>query len=183
MNPSIDRKSDYPFSESRASKMLRSGLSDALSRRGLSQRRLAADLGFKQSVLLSHWASGRVPIPVERALELAHALHLDERSMLLAVLHQRHPNVAWEVLEDQHTPAYDFVSGLENIAGGPVEEFAPGQLRVMREAAADRRAERRWLSVHEVPVIEVIRRHRPNVSETGLEASDLRRMESTMRLV
>lgn len=177
MSDQKDRGADFPFAGSRAARLLLSGLEQTATRRRVSRRTLAAELGYKQSVLLSHWASGRVPIPVERASELAHALCIDERLMLLAVLEQRHPSVDWEILEDQHTPAYEFVRDLQTIAGGPIEELGPGQLRVMREAAADQRAERRWLSVHELPVVEYIRRARPIVREAGLSPTDQRRLE------
>jgi len=90
----------------------------------------------------------------------------------MAVLEQRHPNVDWDVLEDRHNAAYDFVSELQNIAGCGVEGMAPGQLKVMREVAADPRAPRRWLSVHEASAIELLRTLRPNISERGLDQLD-----------
>lgn len=162
--------------------MLASGLQRIAEREGVSQRQLAKRLGHKQPVMLSHWASGRVPIPVERAFELADALAIDERSFLLAVLEQRHPKVHWEVLEDEHTPAYDFVSQLQQLAGAPVEEFDPGQIRVMREAAADPRAARRWLSVHEVALVEMVRQLRPTFSEAGLNHTDQKKVESALKI-
>lgn len=177
MSDHVDRSADFPFAGSRAAELLLAGLEATTARRGVSRRSLAAELGYKQSVLLSHWASGRVPIPVERATELANALGIDDRLMLLAVLQQRHPTVDWEVLEDSQTPAYTFVNDIQTIAGGPIEELGQGQLRVMREAAADPRAERRWLSVHELPVVEYIRRARPVVREAGLSPTDQRRLE------
>jgi len=130
--------------------------------------------------MLSHWATGRVPIPVERVAELASALDLDQRSFLLAVLHQRHPTVDWEELEDIHTPAYHFVSELQNIAGMGVEDFEQGQLMVMREVAADPNAARRWLTVHELGVVELIRRCRPGVSEAGIAHGDLAKIEMAL---
>lgn len=174
-------KQPYPFSDSRAARMLADGLRQAGERHGLSQRQIARQLGHKQPVMLSHWATGRVPIPVERVAELASALDLDQRSFLLAVLQQRHPTVDWEELEDVHTPAYHFVSELQNIAGTGVEEFESAQLKVMREAAADRRADRRWLSVHELEVVELIRAMRPTWSESGLSSDDRSIIRAALR--
>ena len=160
--------------------MLAKGLRSIAEHDGVSQRQLAKSLGHKHSVMLSHWASGRVPIPVERAYELSRALKLDNRSFLLAVLHQRHPEVNWDIIEDEHTPAFQFVHSLQMIAGLPIEEFELGQLRVMREAAADGKAARRWLSVHEVPLVEMIRRMRPQYAEAGLAFDDLRRIREAL---
>lgn len=179
-NMQVELKQPYPFADSKAARMLADGLRRASERFGLSQRQIARQLGHKQPVMLSHWATGRVPIPVERVGELATALDLDQRSFLLAVLHQRHPTVDWEELEDVHTPAYHFVSELQNIAGMGVEDFSQGQLVVMREAAADRRADRRWLTVHELGLIEMVRRCRPNVSEVGLSQNELKQIEMAL---
>lgn len=178
--PVTEERNAYPLARSRAARMLASGLQQIAERDGVSQRQLAKRLGHKQPVMLSHWATGRVPIPVERAFELAGALRLDERGFLLAVLEQRHPTVHWEVLEDEHTPAYDFVSKLQELAGVPVEEFDPGQIRVMREAAADPKAVRRWLSVHEIAVVEMIRRLRPGFHEAGLGHHDQAAVENAL---
>lgn len=161
--------------------MLTSGLQRIAEDEGVSQRQLAKRLGHKQPVMLSHWASGRVPIPVERAFELADALRLDERSFLLAILEQRHPTVHWEVLEDEHTPAYDFVHRLQQLAGKPIEEFDPGQIKVMLEAAADPRAARRWLSVHELALVELVRQLRPSFMEGGIEHRELSKIEKALR--
>ncbi len=161
--------------------MLARGLKSVSERHGLSQRQIAKRLGHKQPVMLSHWSTGRVPIPIERVAELASALELDERSFLLAVLNQRHPTVDWEGLEDRHTPAYDFVRQLQDLAEAPIEDFDPGQLKVMREAAADPKAARRWLSVHEVAVVELIRQMRPSWSEMGLSHSDRAKLERVLR--
>lgn len=172
-----ESRESHPLARSRAAQLLASGLQRVATEDGLSQRQLAKRLGHKQPAMLSHWASGRVPIPVERASELADALGIDERQFLLAVLMQRHPTVHWEVLEDEHTPAYAFVRDLQNLAGAPLEEFDPGQVRVMREVAADPRATRRWLSVHELSLVEMVRRLRPSFVEAGLEPRDQKKIE------
>jgi len=137
--------------------MLAQGLQMAATRDKLSLREIAKTLGHKNPSMLSQWASGRVPIPIERVAELADALELDGQLFMLAVLSQRHPSVDWGIIEDRLTPAYAFVERLQNIAGKPIQEFEPGQIRVMNEAAADSQADRRWISAREAEVIEALR--------------------------
>lgn len=176
-----DSPDDHPYSSSRAAQILARAIEDLHRREKVSQRQLAKRLGYKQSVLLSHWANGRVPIPVERVAELAEALVLDERQFLLAVLTQRHPTLNWDILEDEHTPAFYFVRELEQLAGKPVEDFEAGQKMVMREAAADGCADLRWLSVNEVPVISLLRKVMPILNQDAIEQMDMDNIEAAFR--
>ena len=57
---------DYPLKETVATRMLAKALEDAARDRDLSQRQIARQLGYKGSVVLSHMALGRVPIPIDR---------------------------------------------------------------------------------------------------------------------
>lgn len=152
-----DVKSDHPLAGTKAARMLAQGIQMAAERDKLSLRQIAKALGHKNPAMLSQWASGRVPIPIERVAELSDALDLDGQSFMMAVLSQRHPSVDWSIIEDRLTPAYAFVERLQSIAGKPVEEFEPGQVRVMSEAAADPQANRRWISAQESEIIEIIR--------------------------
>lgn len=83
----------YPLAHTQASKMLGEAFERIREQKGLSQRQVAAMLGYKASVVLSHMASGRAPIPIGRAPELAQVLDLDPAEFLLAVLEQREPGV------------------------------------------------------------------------------------------
>ena len=56
---------DYPLQGTRAQVMLENAMKAAQAS-GRSQRDVAAELGYKTSVVLSHMTAGRVPIPVDR---------------------------------------------------------------------------------------------------------------------
>jgi DNA-binding transcriptional regulator YdaS (Cro superfamily) len=166
---------DAAYRDSTAAIMLSDGLATAASERGLSQRALAKLLGYKQSVVLSHMALGRVPIPLERAAQLADLLEIDKRDFLVAVLEQRLPDVDWSgmiastALQEK---AGHVVSGLETIARGKLDSLSAGQQAVMREVVADPHAGERWLSVHEVPTVALLRALRPTIVAEGLSAED-----------
>lgn len=160
-------------------------LADAIHRRqleGISLRKTAAELNYRQGVVLSHMLSGRVPIPVERAPQFAKLLRMDEREFVSAVLHQRFPDIHWDDILAQ--PASSTKSGLaqslETIAGKTLDQLSPQQQRVMREVAADSNADKRWLSVHEVPAIAMLRRALPSIQTDGMLTSDMNAIEGLL---
>lgn len=166
---------EFEYGKTLAAGMLRDGLKRA-SDQGISQRSLAKALGYKQSVVLSHMALGRVPIPVDRARQLATHIGLNQREFLLAVLKQRFPDISWSDTlgaSQVREATTDLVGTLELIAGRPLMELSEEQAKVMREVAADTNAGRRWLSVHEVATVEMIRKAVPTFSNSGLQMSDL----------
>lgn len=59
-------RNGYQWADTAAAKMLLSGLERARDQMGLSVRQLAKSLGYKQAVVLSHMATGRAPIPIDR---------------------------------------------------------------------------------------------------------------------
>lgn len=166
---------DAAYRDSAAARLLSAGLANAANEEGLSQRSLAKLLGYKQSVVLSHMALGRVPIPLERAVQLADLLGIGKREFLMAVLAQRLPDVDWsEIIASGATENQDggFVSSLEIIARGPLDGLSLTQKSVMREVARDTYAGERWLSVHEVPSVALLRSLRPGMRTNGLLAED-----------
>lgn len=172
-------KTDFPFAETPAATML----ANAIHQRqleGTSLRKTAAELGYKQAVVLSHLLSGRVPIPVDRAPQLAKHLGMDEHAFMLAVLQQRYPDIAW--VEHFSTPPAQqhssFGKTLEAIVGADLNTLTDSQRRVIREVVADRNAEQRWLSVHEVPVVSRLRQAVPFFVRDGLADSDLDAIEA-----
>lgn len=172
--------SDAAYRDSAAARMLADGLANAASERGLSQRALAKLLGYKQSVVLSHMALGRVPIPLERAAQFADLLEIDKREFLVAVLIQRLPDVDWsEIIGSRAAQERSdhFVSGLEAIARGKLDGLSAGQQAVMREVVADRHAGERWVSVHEVPTVALLRALRPTIVSEGLPMEDSEAIE------
>lgn len=93
----VDLKSDlnlltHPFANSNAAKMLANAFDELRKARGLSQRQLAAMLGYKGSVMLSHMASGRIAVPVSRVSDFASLLGINEPALLLAALEQAYPD-------------------------------------------------------------------------------------------
>ena len=166
---------DAAYRDSAAARLLAAGLANAANEQGLSQRSLARQLGYKQSVVLSHMALGRVPIPLERAVQFADLLGIDRREFLLAVLEQRLPDIDWSEITSYGAAgsgAGELVTSLEAIAGGALDSLNSEQKFVMREVARDRYASERWLSVHEVPTIAQIRSLRPAIGTNGLSAED-----------
>lgn len=160
---------DYPLATSEATKMLAAGLKQAEEEKGLSQRTIAKQLNYKSSVVLSHMALGRVPIPIDRCLEIARLLKLDSGKFLMAVLHQRHPDIDFARLlgagkvasgktkgEEQYV-----VSELEAIAGRSLDELPVDKVNVMREVVGDPSPQRRWVSFGELPTVELIRNTHP----------------------
>ncbi|RJT23288.1 XRE family transcriptional regulator [Chakrabartia godavariana] len=94
----------YPFANTAATKMLADAFDALWKTRGVSQRQLAARLGYRGSVCLSHMATGRISIPVGRVLDLAHVLEIDPAELLLAVLEQRHPEIPFRKLLEPSRP-------------------------------------------------------------------------------
>lgn len=143
-----------------------------MARKGVSLRQLGKELGYKQAVALSHMASGRVPIPIDRAPLLAEALEIDPRIFLEAVLQQRHPEVDWSIMKAESEQETTFALATEMTGGRSFEELNPGQRRVIREAAADSMAPNRWLTPHEVAAVNLLRELRPGIAEHGLGKAD-----------
>lgn len=162
---------DYPLANSQATRMLADALARANKDRNLSQRQLAKTLNYKTSVVLSHMALGRVPIPIDRALDFARLLHMDPAKFLLAVMEQRHPDIDFgRVFDIATSNKSTTVSGkesytleeLESIAGKPLDELPVDRINILREVVADPNAPRRWLDLGELQLVEAIRAARPN---------------------
>lgn len=164
---------NHPLADTAAAVMLANALAQE-RRDGRSLRKLAVVLGYKQAVVLSHMATGRAPIPINRAADLAEVLEMDRAAFIRAVLRQRHPDINWQdiMASPGVDDASDFVMNLEISAGGSLDDLTPDQAMVMREVAADRSAARRWLSVHEIGAIELLRELLPNLARQGLTAAD-----------
>lgn len=150
---------DYPLSDSPAARMLAEGLARAKDEQGLSIRQIGKQMGYKTSVVLSHMALGRVPIPIDRVEELAGILKLDKRSFLQAVVRQRHPTVSWEILSESAHPigTDNLAHELQAVLGTRLQDLNREQRSVMREVAAEHSPRRRWLSVHEIHAVEALR--------------------------
>lgn len=168
------------FGDTDAARMLRGAIAHTRETKKISQRDLAKALGYKQSAVLSHMALGRVPIPIERAAQLAEHLSIDPQVFLVAVLKQRFPLVEWDdkLRASESAPASThLMRTIETIAGRQVDNLSSAQMRVMREVAADPHAERRWLTVHEVRAVELLRTLAPNMPSDGLAQLEERQLK------
>ncbi|CAN5469811.1 hypothetical protein BH10PSE14_BH10PSE14_27410 [soil metagenome] len=175
--------SEYPYADTAAARLLQVGIQATIARQGTSLRQLGKRLGYKQPVVLSHMASGRVPIPIDRAPSLAGALEIDPHAFLAAVLDQRHPDVDWRAFAGRgtETGSTEHLMATQLTGGRAIDELTPGQRAVIREAAADPQAQRRWLSVHEVGVMEELRKLRPAMEREGLGVADRRAINDALR--
>lgn len=154
--------------------MLRSGLANYASQPGKSIRKLGTQLGYKQAAILSHMASGRVPIPLDRAVDLAAALDLDVTTFVASVLKQRHPE-AYEVLA--RAPSEDrfaFVHSANAL------DLTPAHDRVIREVMRDARPQERWMTIPELETMERIRATQPKISTYGLSQEELQALERAL---
>ena len=89
MSDERDILSDFPYAGSVAAEMLRHGLNTASVEHRRSLRSIAKGLGYKQATVLSHMASGRVLVPLDRAKEIALAVGIDPADLLMAAVEQR----------------------------------------------------------------------------------------------
>lgn len=177
-------KGDYPLANSEACRMIAKAFEDAAKdpNRGWSQRYIAKTLGYKTSVVLSHMANGRAPIPVDRAVDIARLLKMDNGAFLMAVLEQRHPDIDFKRIFaslSRSGKSAAPVSGsilleeLEAIAGMSLDDLPVQTVNVLREIIADRNGARRVLRMSEVPLIEHIRKAHPE----GLSPADMRKVQ------
>jgi hypothetical protein len=159
--------------------MLEAALKGAQAR-GQSQRDIASQLGYKSSVVLSHMSLGRVPIPVDRAKEMARVLGMNDNAFLLAVLEQRHPDVDFHALFNISYSSATTVGKLEAIAGCSLDDL-PGETRTtLEEVVGARGPRRRWLALPELATIELIRDLRPSSATEGMSEPDRRAMTEAL---
>ena len=146
----------YQWADTVAARMLLSAIERAKEQRGLSVRQAAKLLGYKQAVVLSHMASGRAPIPIDRAEEIARVFEVSPSQFLSAVLEQRHPEVNWKLISDSalSSDENNLADELEIILDAPLSALNAEQRRILREVVAEPRPSRRWLSVHELSIVE-----------------------------
>ena len=167
---------DYPLRGTRAQVMLESAMKQAQAE-GRSQREVAKKLNYKTSVVLSHMTAGRVPIPVDRATEIAAELGMDRDAFFLAVLEQRHPDVDFRSLFNISYSSDRTVRRLEAIAGGSLDNLPVETLTMLEEVVGARNPSRRWLALPEISTVDLIRHLRPD----GLSGDDRNAIEKALR--
>jgi hypothetical protein len=160
MTPTAIKENDFPYGGTRAAYMLKLGLDRAKQERGVSIRTLGKRLGYRQATVLSHMASGRVPVPFERAPEMARQLDLNVAEFLVAILEQRMPE-AGDVLLPYISCAprtTGWLHELETVAGTTLDALPDEHRAVLMEVVSDRAPRRRWLSLAELAIVTEMRR-------------------------
>ena len=155
----------HPYSNSRAARELDEALKAHTARTPGGLRALAAELGFKQATVLSHMATGRMAIPLDRATALANKLGLDVLDFCLAVLEQRAPDV-YQALDE----ALGIGTGrtLSIAARQVVAKVATAKLvtddhaAIILEVLHSKNPRERWLAPLESPFIRLVREHYPD---------------------
>lgn len=80
-----------PYAGTRAAEMLREALVRYTSQHRGGLRALAATFDMKQATVLSHMATGRIGIPLDRVEQFAEVLEMNVEEFSLAVIEQREP--------------------------------------------------------------------------------------------
>ncbi|MBD3746912.1 MAG: helix-turn-helix transcriptional regulator [Sphingopyxis terrae] len=179
-------ENEFPFVDTRAALMLRSGLRRASDERDLSLRNIAKDLGYKQATVLSHMSKGRVPIPLERAVDIADVVGLPRAEFFQAVVGQKSP-YAFEIMapnregsEGDGVTSTSFVAQLVDLAGSSLEDIGDEQKEILREVMLDQNPRRRWLSPSEVAIMQHLRRLKPGLDRKGLSPDEMKAIEKAL---
>lgn len=175
----------YDYADTEAAQMLRAALQRLRTEQGVSLRALAKQLNYKQATVLSHMASGRIPIPMRKAGEIAQATGMPPSSFIIAVADQRQP--ASFALTSSLEPGLlslapeGFADELGAIAGVPLDALTAEQKEVMRQVATDARPSRRWLSPAEIPAMQLLREVAPSISTEGLSSDQRARIQQALK--
>jgi len=151
----------FRYANTAAATMLTDGLRSAALERGLSLREIGRRLGYKQPVVLSHMAKGRVPVPIDRAVDIAREVGLAAPAFLKAALQQQHPDTDWRL-----------ISGEEPELGTPLGRLSPRRQQIVKEVLDDPRPEERWIDAPEVPTLRLLRQLFPQMQTSGLSEED-----------
>lgn len=180
-HPTAVQETPFPFADTEATLMFRSMLDRYVQRNRTSLRKLAAMLGYKQSTVLSHMASGRVPIPIDRAAEFADHLDIPRAVFLPAVLKQRHPDILDAVVGS--SDGSTFRVDLTDIVGITNAKMTKTQQKIVQEMLRDARPEERWLTPTEVPLVNFFREASPQIFECGLTAIQRRELKEAIQAI
>jgi len=183
-------KLDYPHANTRAAKMLDVAIDQMSKNDRGSLRQIAGRLGYKSAVILSHMRSGRLAIPIDRAIDLARATEMDAGAFLLAVLEQRHPEIDFigvltgrDAQQDRSMQPLGAVlaANLSDALDQSVTSLSSEHIGVIREIVAEPHPRKRWVGVNESGVIQFIRHALPEVARDGLTSSQKDELKSAFR--
>lgn len=167
----------FPYMDTAAALMLRSALDQYVRRKKSSLRKLAKELGYKQSTMFSHMANGRIAIPIDRATELADVLEMPRAVFVSAVVKQRYPEVV-----DALAAGADS-SGLQmDLAGVRSSDprLTKMQQKILHELSRDTCPEERWLAAAEVPLVKFLRTELPQVFEEQVAGARLQALKAAI---
>lgn len=171
---------DHPYAASRAARMLDQAITAMSDNKLGSLRQIGGRLGYKSAVILSHMRSGRLAIPIDRAIDIAKATEMDAGAFLLAVLEQRHPDIDFlkmltgrDAQQDRSMQPLEtaLATNLAEALDQPVTSLSSEHIGVIREVVAEPHPRKRWVGVNESGVIEFVRRELPEVARDGLSAA------------
>jgi hypothetical protein len=147
------------YADSRAAAMLAEGLKRYTAQHPGGLRAVAADLEIKQATVLSHMATGRIGIPLDRATELASKLEINVADFCLAVLEQRAPTV-YKALDDELVllESSRLPTGLrEVLAGVTSDRITDEHTQIIGEILATKRPAEKWMRPLEDDIVRVVR--------------------------
>jgi len=176
---------DYPYAHTKATKMLSDAI-DVMSNKSngaMSLRQIAGRLHYKAAVVVSHMRTGRLAIPIDRAIDIARATEMDEAEFMVAVLEQRYPDIDFLKLlakgiskakggkvdtEGVSVADVRLVRDLVDLAGKPLSELPSEHIGVIREVVTDNHPRDRWVSVNEKTVLTFLRQELPDLARDGI---------------
>ncbi len=168
----------HPHAQTAAAALLRTALATYTAQHKGGLRALSVELGMRPPTVLSHMANGRMPIPLERAGQIADALHLDRLTFCLAVLAQRAPSIATIFhaelgLSQADAPIAPTVK--ETIRRALQSPPSDGLIELLRRALQTPAPLEHWVDGEEFELLRAIRRETPSGLdfETSLEIRDL----------
>jgi hypothetical protein len=170
----------HRFTDTEAARMLAEGLRIAAQERQISLREIGRRLGYRQPVVLSHMALGRVPVPIDRATEIAEQVGIQPDRFLEAVLHHQHPNVEWALLTGETVP---FMSALQGSVDVPFSSLGAEHRRILREVVKDNKPEERWLTITEVAAVNLLRELFPNLTVDGLSTEEFQNLRASIEIL
>lgn len=159
-----------PYAATRAAGILTEALHRYTGAHPGGLRALAARLGIKQATVLSHMATGRIGIPLDRAEELAQLLDINQQMFCAAVLEQRAPSIFRILVEEGPSASPSDAARNADLRRALVSaELSPEQEATIRAILSGGPGCVRWLSENEAALLTTIRECRP----MGLTDHDL----------
>ncbi|MDO6415934.1 hypothetical protein Q4F19_16205 [Sphingomonas sp. BIUV-7] len=162
---------DFPYRHTEAVRLLAEGLERAKAR-GVSLRAVAKEMRYAEPVSISHMATGRSAVPIDRAHEIASVLKLDADLFMVAALEQRLPEFDWAAIRLLMTAERE-LAVFRVVTGRALSDMTDEQLAIISNVANADDPERRWIKPLEVPLVEAVRKADPSSSSLGLDSNTL----------